>query len=712
MEICRLCLLNNTDCINIFSVVAPNKNVAEIISKHVGEVIEADPLPNHVCMECWTKIDNFHEFHTSVQTAQARYLNDFVKYERETNHFVDVLEPIHLNIDTATVEPIDVLASVNEEQNVEYETCKSIFIESMEYAETLEDDCSNTTKRTEYGNESDSDPEYSIRQTRSKNTYYHTHKKQFICDICSHTLSSKQKILEHLLRHVKYMCPICSERCPHRIALDAHIRSVHYKDKMERLKKQLDTLTMNKDIIEFPNSNKIEEILSKYYDAACDICSEHLPASLEQIQAHHDQQHAMKYCYLKCCNGLKLETIEQVNEHVIFHLYPEYYKCQFCGSRFVHGNVLKRYDLVRKHIVRHLTDAQKNAYICIICRARFASNELLNIHRKYNHGIESDSDDSNTAAEHKKYDLSDFFTMRCDLCDDVQFATFQDAKQHYRSAHEINGYLVCCDKKFMKPKTIDDHFRWHINPEYLKCRYCGKCFNQKIHLTVHISKHKAVEEKRFSCPKCHKAFHCNHYLKKHMKMHDDKVRKKIPCSHCNKQYSTEQSLNHHIRYAHSQNRDSKGVICEICGKTFVSQTTVKTHIRFVHLDDQKDPSKRSQCTMCDASFINKYRLKKHVDSIHMALPVKCELCDKVAPNPAALVCHMKSVHVAQNFQCHLCAKAFKAAAALKDHIATHTGEKLYKCSFCPEAFIWRPNMYSHQKKAHPEEWKSKKNILK
>lgn len=73
---------------------------------------------------------------------------------------------------------------------------------------------------------------------------------------------------------------------------------------------------------------------------------------------------------------------------------------------------------------------------------------------------------------------------------------------------------------------------------------------------------------------------------------------------------------------------------------------------------------------------------------------------------------MKSVHVAQNFQCHLCAKAFKAAAALKDHIATHTGEKLYKCSFCPEAFIWRPNMYSHQKKAHPDEWKSKKSTLK
>lgn len=38
MEICRLCLLNNDHYINIFSEFASNKNVAEIIGKHVGEV--------------------------------------------------------------------------------------------------------------------------------------------------------------------------------------------------------------------------------------------------------------------------------------------------------------------------------------------------------------------------------------------------------------------------------------------------------------------------------------------------------------------------------------------------------------------------------------------------------------------------------------------------------------------------------------------------
>lgn len=122
-----------------------------------------------------------------------------------------------------------------------------------------------------------------------------------------------------------------------------------------------------------------------------------------------------------------------------------------------------------------------------------------------------------------------------------------------------------------------------------------------------------------------------------------------------------------------------------------------------------------------------------------------------------IVCHVREVHCDRIFNCHLCPKTFKAAIALKvcmhsaqckpiywyvmntldhltfsyfssakDHIATHTGEKTYKCTFCPEgiwiqliiaifanhwkliwhfcsvAFIWRPNMYSHRKKAHPE----------
>lgn len=38
MEICRLCLLGHNQHINVFADYEPDKNVAAIITKHVGEV--------------------------------------------------------------------------------------------------------------------------------------------------------------------------------------------------------------------------------------------------------------------------------------------------------------------------------------------------------------------------------------------------------------------------------------------------------------------------------------------------------------------------------------------------------------------------------------------------------------------------------------------------------------------------------------------------
>lgn len=97
-----------------------------------------------------------------------------------------------------------------------------------------------------------------------------------------------------------------------------------FLDKLENAKHQLDALRKYLFTPDFPDVNQIQEILREHYDSTCDYCTTKLPPSLEQIQGHYNRQHAKKG-YLKCCNR-KLETINHVNEHVIFHLYPDYYR--------------------------------------------------------------------------------------------------------------------------------------------------------------------------------------------------------------------------------------------------------------------------------------------------------------------------------------------------------------------------------------------------
>lgn len=58
--------------------------------------------------------------------------------------------------------------------------------------------------------------------------------------------------------------------------------------------------------------------------------------------------------------------------------------------------------------------------------------------------------------------VAELFKMHCDLCDQ-KFLNFSEARQHYR-LHKVNGYLRCCNKKFIRRQQVVDHVNWHWNP--------------------------------------------------------------------------------------------------------------------------------------------------------------------------------------------------------------------------------------------------------
>lgn len=67
-----------------------------------------------------------------------------------------------------------------------------------------------------------------------------------------------------------------------------------------------------------------------------------------------------------------------------------------------------------------------------------------------------------------------------------------------------------------------------------RCPYCSKCFDEKLTFSTHVSKHKALEDKRFNCELCNKSFSSNYYLKTHQKIHNRTTKKSLSCQHCGK----------------------------------------------------------------------------------------------------------------------------------------------------------------------------------
>lgn len=77
--------------------------------------------------------------------------------------------------------------------------------------------------------------------------------------------------------------------------------------------------------------------------------------------------------------------------------------------------------------------------------------------------------------------------MNCDICNEL-LDSLRDAKAHFKLAHGLEGYLICCERKFRQRCRLVEHVNTHYNYTY-SCSICAKTFDSKSYLTKHLACH-------------------------------------------------------------------------------------------------------------------------------------------------------------------------------------------------------------------------------
>ncbi|KAH8319746.1 hypothetical protein KR074_004907 [Drosophila pseudoananassae] len=511
--ICRLCLDNNVpdfDTIKIFEAIGVSLNVANILAKYFWfEPKSDDPISTVICVNCWNKVSNFHEFYQAVEKAHRLLTERFSlksgqdppKTEAPEDQLLLEQEEADDDADDENDQIAGGLAS--DDESTESFSNEQFLNEVI----TQQEDVKETTQPE--AKEVASIATAERRETRS-------------------STKIKSQVTEELPPPAVTKVPVSKKR------------TKKNSSKAEAI------LTKNKRYVDYKQSMlAIDAKIAAHMRLTCDVCHEGQETFLllckHMMQAHHRKGYAV------CCNK-KFYKRSFLTDHIDRHSDPEKFKCNQCDKRFADKQCLRNHELLK-----HQPEEEK-IFMCEQCPKRYTKQYLLDQHRVIHKErnvvcdiCERRFPNESMLCTHVKLVHGNYGTM-CDICAQVirGRAAFQRHQLEHAGVTEPKVQCDICGSWHKNKHSLKKHVRRH-NGTAATCDLCGKVSPNRSAMLSH-QRYVHLTDRKHECSVCGKGFKKAISLREHMTMHTGEVLYK--CPHCPKTFNSNANQHTHRRKCH------------------------------------------------------------------------------------------------------------------------------------------------------------------
>ncbi|XP_037024332.1 zinc finger protein 25-like isoform X3 [Bradysia coprophila] len=308
--------------------------------------------------------------------------------------------------------------------------------------------------------------------------------------------------------------------------------------------------------------------------------------------------------------------------------------------------------------------------------------------------------------------LSTDYERTCKLCDEPTFSSLARFYKHQRQNHPDEKSFICgicnsgfnnksrlvthmkdrhakwgkkhqcqfCAKLFFTDREVKGHEKLHLNARSYVCNLCGKGFNQKTILNIHMkskahnANYKTFYKKKKKTYRAYnnnskKSFRCQLCVPSSVfatpeerTAHRNAMHRKYECNICKNSFMAQESLDCH-KLLHSDK--PRPFVCTVCDATFNQSSHLASHFKRKHTDE-----KTFHCSHCDRSFFESCELNAHVKLVHRKQDrVKCSQCSCDFATEKYLQKHVLQKHTteASPYDCKICGKRNENGVRLDQH---------------------------------------------